>query len=185
MKTLFVIVFIIFLSGCNQRQNTDQTKETEIVVGEPAEINALETEDLIIRVLVNNRLQFALASLASEKSVAPQIAEFSRMITDTHEQFQMDMATIAQAYEIKPPEGLTPEAVQTFERISALEGEEFQKEFLKFTVDTHENSLEKFRRLASGSGQPLIRGVLQSIQDNLQQHLEIAKNLQDEIIAGT
>lgn len=184
MKVLLVVSMIILLVGCTQSRNTDETKETEIVVGEQNDMTAQETEDLIVMAMVNNRLQFALADLADEKSVSPQVAEFSKMITDTHEQFQMDMARLSEAYDVTPPEGLTPEATQTLERISALEGEEFQKEFLKFTIETHENSLDKFRRLAL-TGQPMERGLLQSIQENMQEHMEIAENLQDEIIAGS
>ncbi len=184
MKALLIVSLIFFLAGCNQRSNTDQTKETEIVVGDQTDITTQETEDLIIMVMVNNRLQFALANLAVEKSVTPQVAEFSKMITDSHEQFQIDMARLSDAYNVAPPEGLTPEATQTLERISAAEGEQFQEEFLKFTIESHENNLGKLRRLATSS-QPMQRGLLQAIQENLQQQLEIAKNLEDEIIAGS
>lgn len=184
MKNLFLIfILALMIAACNQQQKTT-ADESEIIVGAQDDISSEEVEDLIIKTMINNRLKTSLAMLANEKQVNPRIASFTQMIIDNHDPLNENMVRIAQAYEIEPPSGLTPEAQETFESLRGLSKDEFQREFLNHTIQTHEESLERFNRLMLSSGHPIERRLLQNVRDTLQQHVEIAKNLQDEIIAG-
>jgi putative membrane protein len=179
--TLFIITAVI-ITSCNQRTRSED--ETQIVVGEESEFTTEEVEDLIVMVMINNRLKTALALLANEKDVNPRIESFSEMIVENHDQFQMDMVRIARAYEIEPPSGLTPPAHETFERVSRLEKNEFEREFLSFIIDVHEDNLAHFDRLMLKSGHPIERRILSNVRETLQHHLDVAQNLQDEVIAA-
>jgi putative membrane protein len=182
-KIYWLLILLLIIAACNQRRTIDEA-DTEIIVGNDTEISDEEVEELVVMVMINNRLKTSLALLANEKAVNPRILSFSEMIIDHHDHFQMNMVRIAQAYDIEPPSGLTPEAHETFERLSGLPKEEFEKEFLNLTINVHEASLERFERLMLSSGHPIERRILVNVQETLQQHLEIAQNLQDEIIAG-
>jgi putative membrane protein len=182
-KAFLFLFFIAAVVACNQRQSAENT-DTEIVVGEQNEISTEEVEDLVVKIMINNRLKTALAHLANEKAVNPRIASFSQMIIDNNDVFEDNMIRIAEAYEIEPPSGLTLEAQKQFEELSNLPTDEFQREFLNTTISTHEETLERFERLMARTGNPIERSLLQNVRDALHQHVEIARNLQDEIIAG-
>jgi predicted outer membrane protein len=181
ISLLFLILMIV--AACNQRSGP-KDEEAEVLVGEEEEISSEEIEDMIVMAIINNRLKTSLALLANEKDVNPRISGFSEMIVENHDQFHVNMMNIAQAYDIEPPLGLTPSAQEAFERLSGLEKNEFEREFLAMIINVHEENLERFDRLLLRSGQPIERRLLSNVRETLQMHLEIAQNLQDEIIAG-
>ncbi len=185
-KNIFGIIIsltaVLFIISCEQKQAGDQDeKKDDIVVGEQAQLNHEEIEDLIISAMVNNRLQIALIDLAKDKEMDMDCQAFCDLFYNHHKEFQATLGRIAMSYDVDFPEGLTPTAQAVYNRLNNLGPEEFEKEFLGVLIKHHREDLEHFEKMMILNEEVVQRGMIEEVYDALKEHLRYAEKAMDEL----
>jgi putative membrane protein len=78
-----------------------------------------------------------LGQLAIQHAQNPQVREFAQMMVRDHSQAGAELKQTLSAHNVDAPKGLDPEHRQLKERLSSLNGADFDREYMKAMIDGH------------------------------------------------
>lgn len=157
--------------------------------GDPMEAAEVGSDGEILAVLhVANQAEVATSQLAVQKSMAPEVREYAQEMIDSHAEANQRVEQTAAVTPPAPSERATAiaeEANATIERLAAQSGEEFDRSYVESQLEMHREVLDTIdRELLPRADNPDVRGLLQSMREDVQAHLEQAQELQQRIAAA-
>lgn len=118
--------------------------------------------------------------MAAERAKNPGVKAFGRMMVQDQSQTNRELAQIAAQLSILPSQQLDLKHQYLADRLSAAQGAEFDREYLKAMVEGHEEVLNKLEMRASQDGSALAEWATR-MQPKVQQHLDRARQLQQQL----
>jgi len=100
------------------------------------------TRDWIEDRLVGGMTEVKLGELASQKAQNADVKAFGRMMVQDHTKAGNELKQIATQHNIQAPAQLDDEHRDKVDRLSKLQGAEFDREYMNQMVDDHQNTLE-------------------------------------------
>jgi putative membrane protein len=107
----------------NRVSNGDQTFVTDLTVANMAEVE--------------------LGRMATEKGMNAQVKTFGQMMIDDHTMAGDKLKAIASQHRIEVPIQLDDKHRELHDKLAALQGAEFDREYIKAMVDGHQDVLNK------------------------------------------
>jgi len=86
-----------------------------------------------------------LGMLASERGTNPDVKAFGRMMVKDHSQANKELAQTAAQLKVQPPKELDAKHRDLANRLSKLQGGEFDREYMTAMVQGHEEVLKQLR----------------------------------------
>ncbi len=115
--------------------------------------------------------------LAQQRAGSGQVRQFgARMVTD-HTKANDELQQIAQQENIDLPSQPTRKAAAESQRLSGLNGAEFDRSYAEGQVRNHQEDIVLFRREANSGKDPALKAFAQKMLPVLQQHLQFAQAL--------
>lgn len=158
-KLTLLIVFAIgsalFAAGCAPATNPANTSEfvAEAAAGGMAEVQ--------------------LASLALTRSQNPEVKEFAKRMIDDHSKANDELKPIAASKSILLPKDLSATEKSLSDKLSKLNGAEFDKEYVNARVADHEKDVKAFQTQAQTGTDTDVRAFAAKTLPTLQQHLQM------------
>jgi len=123
-----------------------------------------------------NLAEVKVGQLAQEKGNSEGVKEFGATLVKDHQMANQSATQVAQQMNVTPPEqpGLKQQAV--YKKLSALSGEQFDREFAKSMVKDHKQDIAEYRQEAQASG-PAADYAKQTLP-KLRDHLKMAEDLE-------
>lgn len=118
-----------------------------------------------------------LGKLAAQKASSDQVKQFGQKMVDDHTKANDQLKQIASKENIQIPDTLDSKHQSHIDKLSKLSGDQFDKAFMKDQVKDHETDVHDFQNEAQNGTDPNIKAFASSTLPVLQQHLELAKNL--------
>lgn len=87
---------------------------------------------------MGNVAEIQLGKLGAEKAQNPQVKQFAQMMVDAHQRALDELKQVA-AGNVEWPSALDEKHQKLHNKLSALSGEEFDREFMDAMVDAHES----------------------------------------------
>lgn len=81
--------------------------------------------------------EVTLGKLAQERAQSPEVKAFADMMVRDHSASGAELKQIVSRYNVDTPTTLDAEHQQLFDRLKALKGAEFEREYMKAMVDGH------------------------------------------------
>ena len=81
--------------------------------------------------------EVTLGKLAQERAQSPDVKAFADMMVRDHSKSGAELKQIVSRYNVDMPTTLDAEHQQLFDRLKALKGAEFEREYMKAMVDGH------------------------------------------------
>ena len=117
------------------------------------------------------------AQLAQQRASSPQVRQFaSRMITD-HSQANSELQQIAEQLNVTLPSKPTGRDATAAQRLSGLNGTDFDQTYAQQELRDHQQDIALFRREALSGRDPALKAFAQKTLPVLQQHLQMAQAL--------
>lgn len=88
--------------------------------------------------------QISFGQLAMENGEDDSVLEYAQLIADSNSESKAELAAIADSKEVEISDGISSEMQARYDELAALQGEEFDKEFINFQVDLLNNSMSMF-----------------------------------------
>jgi putative membrane protein len=141
---------------------------------------------------IGGMAEVQLGNLAAERATNSEVRSFGRMMVKDHSQAGEKLKEVAGKLNIQPPAQLDQKHKDLIERLSKLQGAEFDKQYMDAMVQGHEEVAGKLAarvsRTASqpvgtaggGSGDPLNEWVAQTLP-TVRQHLDSARELHKKV----
>jgi putative membrane protein len=150
-------------------------------LGEKTGINALvgkapSTADFVKIAAISDMFEIESSRLAEQRADEPSKKFAAQMITD-HTKTSTELKALASKISAELPTGLDNSHQSKLDKLKALQGAEFDKEYDYMQVDAHEDAVSLFERYAEGGDNADLKAWASKTLPHLKHHLEMAKAL--------
>jgi len=122
-----------------------------------------------------------LGELAQQKASNAEVKQFAQQLVQEHKKANSELEQIAAAQNATPPQELKSKHQKAYDKLSKLSGDEFDKAFMKQMVQDHQAAVKLFERASKNVADPQVKQFASSTLPKLQNHLEEARRLQDDV----
>ncbi len=112
-----------------------------------------------------------LGKLAAEKGVSDEVKSFGQKMVDDHTKLNEKMAPVADSMGVMIPKHLNKEDQAEYDKLSALSGDAFDKEYITFMVKGHHADLREFRIEANTTTDTNLRQVVTESAQVIHDHM--------------
>jgi len=124
-----------------------------------------------------------MGQLAQQKGANDKVKQFGQMLESDHSQNLEKAKSVAQEIGMTPPESVNAEQKATYDKLSKLTGQGFDKEFAQHMVQDHRKDISKFEQQSKKSGS--VANFAQETLPVLKKHLEMAESLSGHQTTGS
>jgi putative membrane protein len=126
-----------------------------------------------------------LGQLALQKSNNADVKQFAQRMVDDHTRLGEQMKPIAQQIGVKIPDGPSKKDKALIARMQALNGDDFDKAYVKDMVKDHKADLNDFKTEAQNGSDPKVKAAATQGSQVIQQHLEMIQQIaqKDNVVA--
>jgi putative membrane protein len=184
MKThvLTAVAAVLTLEACNRSEPTADENQVAAsddlandTAGTSAETAAIDSV-FVIDAIQGDNSEVAIGQLAQAQGQSQAVKDFGRLLVSDHRAHKQELAALAQTTGISVTDDPTDEGKANLEKLKALRGAEFDKQFKTMMVDGHTKNIAKYERQAS-SGDAATAAVAQKTLPTLRKHLGTANAL--------
>jgi putative membrane protein len=122
--------------------------------------------------------EVALGKLAVDQAHNPEVRAFGKRMMDDHGMGNEQLMTLAEDKKVELPSEIPAEAKQTGERLAALSGAAFDREFMKVMVADHEKVVAAFEEESISGGDNDVKRFAAQALPMLRDHLTQAQRIQ-------
>jgi len=126
---------------------------------------------------VSGLVEVELGKLATQKGSKEEIKQFGEKLADDHSKANEQLKRVAGKENIQVPDALDSKHQSQIDKLAKLDGEDFDKAFLKDQVKDRQATVRDFSSEAQSGTDPELRTFASNMLPTLQQQLQLAKNL--------
>jgi putative membrane protein len=185
--------------GANNNETAPANDTAAVGTAGEGDRNTVSTgaRDWVEDRLIGGMTEVKLGELASEKAQNADVKAFGRMMVQDHTKAGEELKQVASQHSIQPPADLDDDHRDKLDRLSKLQGAEFDREYMNQMVDDHQNTLEALEDRVDQEGTDENPTYTPKQDDNaveaqlnqwaaktaptVRQHLERAKQLNDKL----
>jgi putative membrane protein len=122
-----------------------------------------------------------LGQLATQKSNNPDVKAFGQKMVDDHTMLNNNMKPIADKLGVMVPDHLNKKDQATYDQLSALSGDAFDKAYVTDMVEDHRKDLREFKHESMTAADPQLKDATTSGSEVIAGHLKMANDLAKEL----
>lgn len=123
-----------------------------------------------------------MGRLAVQKGASEDVRQFGQRMIDDHTRANEELMRIVSPKGMMPPTTLDAKHQMAMQKMSALSGEKFDREYAKMMVGDHKKTVTEFQKEAGRGADPEIKAFAAAQLPALQEHLQMAQRLNDKVM---
>jgi putative membrane protein len=133
------------------------------------------------------KAEVELARVGTEKATNADVKTFADRLVQDHTKANDQLTQIMQTKSMAMPAEASAEAKAEHDRITALSSNEFDREFMRHWVSSHEKGIELYSTEAETGQDPELKQFAAGTLPTLQEHLDEAKRIESSLqqVAGS
>lgn len=182
MKKPVVIATLAALAvtACN-RSDPAQVNNNEMVaddISTNVADNAVAAVDatFVTEAIEGDNAEVAIGQLAMAKGGSQKVKDFGKMLSDDHGAHRQKLAILASSAGLTVTDEPSEEGKANLEKLRALSGAEFDKQFKAMMIDDHTKDIAKYEQQASAADAATATLARETLP-TLRKHLETANAL--------
>jgi putative membrane protein len=129
------------------------------------------------KAIEGNLAEVQLGQLAQQKGGSDGVKNLGRQLETDHSSANQKAMSVASSMSMTPPSEPDKKQKATYQRLSKLSGDAFDREFVKLSVADHKKDIAEYQKEAKRQNDPAA-GYAGETLPSLQNHLEMAQSLQ-------
>jgi putative membrane protein len=138
-------------------QNRSPVQESTGLSNDP--IEAVKDKIFLRKAAAGGLAEVQLGQLATQKAGAQDVKDFGQTMVTDHTQLNNEMAPIADSMGVTLPKKLSKEDQAEYDKLNAMSGDDFDKEYVSFMVKDHHQDLREFRTEAANTSDPALKNA--------------------------
>jgi putative membrane protein len=130
------------------------------------------------------KLEVELGRHAIRHAADPKVVEFAEQMVTDHSNANKSLEEVAKRQGISLPPTLQDDHLATVERLSKLQGPDFDRAYLDLMVEDHQTEVEEFRAKARENRTEIDRWAAKTLP-TLETHLARARSIKAAVASGT
>lgn len=118
-----------------------------------------------------------LGQLAEQRGTNPAVKDFGKRMVQDHSKNENDLKTTASRENVVLPSGVDKADQATYDRLSKLNGEAFDRAYARDMVKDHTKDIAEFQKEAKDGHNDAIKNYAAQTVPVLQTHLELARKM--------
>ena len=132
---------------------------------------------------IGGMAEVELGKLAQQNGQSQQVKDFgSRMVQD-HSQAGDQLKSIAQQKGVQLPDQLDGEHRAMRDRLAKLQGDQFDRAYMRLMTSDHDKDVKEFRKEAQTSKDADLKRFARDTLNTIEQHDQLAHNVQRSMVA--
>jgi putative membrane protein len=140
-----------------------------------AQAQSASEKAFVADALAGDVAEVQMGQLVAQKASSPDVKSYGQMLADDHGKALDEMKTLADNLGVQVPSQPKPDAQKEMDKLSKLDGQAFDREFLKHAVADHKKDIAKFRKESRGKGD--VANTAKQQLPVLETHLQRAQEL--------
>jgi putative membrane protein len=132
---------------------------------------------------IGGMAEVELGKLAQQNGQSQPVKDFgSRMVQD-HSQAGDQLKAIAQQKGVQLPDQLDGEHRAMRDRLAKLQGDQFDRAYMRLMTSDHDKDVKEFRKEAQTSKDPDLKRFARDTLNTIEQHDQLAHNVDRQLIS--
>ncbi|MCB2409217.1 DUF4142 domain-containing protein [Hymenobacter lucidus] len=137
--------------------------------------------EFMVEAASDGMLEVELGKLAQQKATQPAVKTFGQHMVEQHAEANAALKTLAGQKGLVLPASLGREQQDTYAKLSALTGTAFDKQYMALMVDDHKKDVGEFEDMSEDAYDGDIRGFAAKYAPVLKEHLDMAKEVNEQV----
>ena len=173
----------------NQTANIGTANSAPLIKTEPAKPPS-DAGDMIVTggdlafmnaAAAGNMAEVELGKLADKQAASSNVKQFGQKMIDDHSKALEELKQLASQKKVSLPPDVLPEQKQLMEKLSKLNGAEFDKEYVKAMLEAHEKDVTTFQAVSKTATDADVKAFATKTLPTLKTHLEMIKAMADKM----
>ena len=149
-----------------------------LAIAGPRVAAAVPSDEGFVREAASDgKIEVELGRYASRHAADPQVKRFSEHMVTDHGKANAELQRIAERESIVMPTDAAVDEDPLVKKLTALEGADFDRAYMKAMVEDHEEDVAKFREMSQSAATPSVKAFAQKTLPTLEEHLKMAKEI--------
>ena len=150
----------------------------------PTEPKVQRTDrNFIVKAAEDAKEEVELGRLAQSKASNEAVKQFAQRMVEDHGNANKELMELAANKGVKLDDK-APKNNSMMDRLSKLQGAEFDREYVKEMVKDHKKDVAEFRRMHSGAVDPNLKAWIDKTLPTLEDHLKTIEGIQSQIASA-
>jgi putative membrane protein len=138
---------------------------------------AMMDNAFVSKALEGGMAEVQLGKLAVEKSSNEDIKQFGQKMVDDHTKLGDQMKQVAEQMNVKVPDSLSSKDKSTVAKLQALNGDSFDKAYIKDMVKDHKKDEKDFKSAANRATNPALKEAATQGAQVVGEHLQLIQQI--------
>ena len=125
-----------------------------------------------------NLAEIKLGELATQKGTDPKVKDFGNRMVNDHTKANNDLKPIADAGGVKWPDNPPQDAQATYDKLSKLSGDQFDRQFITVMVKDHRKVAQLYEQELGKSSDAQLKSYVQKTLPTVRSHLQHAESIE-------
>ena len=152
--------------------------------GTPTNTKVQRTDrNFIEKAAEGGKEEVELGRLAQSQASNDAVKQFARRMVEDHGNANKELMDLAASKGVKL-EDKAPKKNPMMDRLSKLQGADFDREYVKEMVKDHKKDVAEFRKMHSGAVDPNLKAWVDKTLPTLEDHLKTIEGIQSQIASA-
>lgn len=149
----------------------------------PGAAFAQSGNEFLMNAAKGDNAEIMTGNLAKTKSGNKGVRNFASALVTDHTKAKKEVAALATSMSVNMPSDVKPDAQQAYDKLSQMEGPEFDREFVNHMVEDHRKDVADFQKQADAHDGKVSELAAKQLPI-LKKHLAMAQDLQKTMAAS-
>ena len=163
--------------GAVPAPRTDVNNPNSRPNGNQPDVQRVDDKRFLQDAAIGGLTEVALGKLAVEKGSSDAVKQFGQKMIDEHTKSNDELKQIAAAGSVNVPDALDSKHQSRVDKLAKLSGAEFDKAYIKDQLKYHQQNVKEFQQEEQYGSVAEVKSLASKALPTLQQHLELAKDL--------
>jgi putative membrane protein len=146
---------------------------------------AKQDKNFVHEAAIGGMAEVELGKLAQQKAQSADVKQFGQRMEQDHSAANEQLMSVASSKNIDMPKQLDREHRQLRDKLAKANGAQFDREYMQAMVKDHKKDIKEFEKEAKSGKDADIKNFAQSTLPTLQQHLQMAQDIERNMRSQT
>jgi putative membrane protein len=145
--------------------------------GPVKKLEPLTKEDFVAKAIASCIGEMKLHEKAAKDAKSEDVRRFAQKMADEHKKVNDRLMNVAKEMKLGVVQGFDKNSKEIWDRISRLEGEAFDREYVKHVLKSHADAINFYENARPRDADARIKGLAEEVLPTLRQHEKEAREL--------
>ena len=179
------LLALVITAGASNAQNSNSsTTENANSSGQMSHGSMKMTADhkFATEAAMGGMMEVELGKVAAEKGASDEVRQYGQRMVDDHSKANEQLMQLASSKGLTLPTAPDAKHQAETQKLSALSGEKFDKEYVKMMLKDHKKDVPAFEKEANGGMDAELKAFAASTLPTLREHLQMIQRINDKMM---